>query len=142
MTQIAAIRHREFITSLFKLTRCVVGADIGDRTVVIIEQNSLTRSGKVIILAVAQRPQECGKADGAKPERHGNEVEEVRHSALWVASGRNDAAATFLSGSFRRRLSPRRSALAITASEDTDMAMAAISGVTWPRTAIGTATIL
>ena len=41
------------------------------------------------------------------------------------------------------RLTPRsRSALAITNTDDSDMATAATSGVTWPSTATGTATVL
>lgn len=115
---------------------------VDSRFVTVIEENSLTGSSKIIVLAATERPHESGEACDAKSQRHGDEVEKIRHVALWVASDRCDAAAAVVPAPRSERLSSKRSAFAITASDDKDIAMAATSGVTKPRIAIGTATTL
>ena len=71
---------------------------------------------RVIILAVFQRPEECGQPDRAQKQRHRNKDAQDRHFS--------------------------RSAFSDTVIDDSDMASAAASGVASPTSAIGTATIL
>lgn len=78
---------------------------------------------EIVILAAPERPQKGGKAERAKPDRKRHQIEQDFHQA----------------GSLCRRA---RKALSITRSDEPDIAAAAISGVTRPAIASGTASAL
>ena len=89
----------------------------------LILQDSPSRPLEVFKLPGVEGPQKCGQPRQAKQQRTGDEPGQSRHG--------ND---TF----FVRSLS----ALAVTANDETDMAIAANKGVTCPATASGTKTKL
>lgn len=78
---------------------------------------------EIVILAIPERPQKGRKAEPAKRDRKRHQIEQDFHQA----------------GSLCRRA---RKALSITSSDDPDIAAAAISGVTRPAMASGTASAL
>lgn len=78
---------------------------------------------EIIILAVLERPQKGRKAERAKRDRKRHQIEQDFHQAV----------------SLCRRA---RKALSITSSDEVDIAAAAISGVTRPAIASGTASAL
>lgn len=97
---------------------------------------------EVFVLATLQSPQEAPQAKRSKEEGHRYEVGKGRHEdwANLVMSERLSRR-TFFAGELGMELC-RRSAFPITSSEEADIAIAAIRGVTWPRMAIGTAMAL
>ena len=90
----------------------------------VVEQNPVRRAFEILELAGLQGPGESGETDEAKKKSRGDQVEECAHAILPARPPRN------------------RKAFDITISEDEDIASAAISGVTSPATASGTATRL
>lgn len=123
------------------------GRGAAGRSVVVslflVEQDALGRTVKVVILAVAQRPEEGEQRHPAQQQRERDEEDEAAaHSpGPGIAARPGSGAATFV----RRTLADptcRRSAFSTTMSEDSDIASAAISGVTYPAMAIGRATAL
>lgn len=78
---------------------------------------------EIVILAVLERPEKGRKAEPAKRDRKRHQIEQDFHQA----------------GSLCRRA---RKALSITSSDEPDIATAAISGVTRPAMASGTASAL
>src|SRR5260221_11372761 len=95
-------------------TPCLTPVARRQRPVVVVE-DALGGAIEVVELARAQRPEEGQQADQAEAERQRDEKEKDAH----------------------RRDPPKRSALPITSSEEPDMAMAAISGLTGPALASG-----
>lgn len=91
-----------------------------DGIVLVIEQDPHCRSVGIVELAVAQCPLEGDKPEQAHAERYGYEHGETGHFADPTS----------------------RSELTTTISDDSDMATAAISGVTSPAIASGTASTL
>jgi hypothetical protein len=104
----------------------------------LVEQDALGSAVQVVVLAALQRPEEGGKADGAEQQRDRDEIDENIH------------AGALLSGPVRgngkarpgRTATASRNELAVTRMEDDDIATAAMSGVTIPAMASGTATQL
>lgn len=97
--------------------------------------NALACSVQILELAALHRPEKCAKPRKPHAERDRNQpCEEVAHAS----TGRKP----------RDRVSracppdDRRSALATTRIDDVDMAIAAISGVTYPAIASGRASAL
>src|SRR3569623_1593398 len=84
----------------------------------IVEQDALRCAVHVFVLPRFQRPEEGREAEPAHAKRDRDEEEQDVHCSLAF---------------------PRRSAFRITMIDELDMATAAISGVTWPRIASGTA---
>lgn len=78
---------------------------------------------EIVILTVPERPQKGRKAEPAKRDRKRHQIEQDFHQIV----------------SLRRRA---RKALSITSSDEVDIAAAAISGVTKPAMATGTASAL
>lgn len=78
---------------------------------------------EIVILAAPERPQKGRKAERAKPDRKRHQIEQDFHQAGFLC----------------RRA---RKALSITSSDELDIAAAAISGVTRPAMASGTASAL
>ncbi len=91
------------------------------RIFVVVQQDAVGGAIEVFELAALERPEKGHQANQAEEERDGNEIGQRAHDRL--------------SGCFRFS----RMALAVTTMEEDDMATAAISGVTMPATAIGTA---
>ena len=87
---------------------------------VLVDQDTERRTVEIVELARANRPEKGGQRGKAEAERERDEQGEAVHRAA------------------RRR----RRALATTSSEDPDIASAAISGVTRPAIASGTARTL
>jgi len=87
-------------------------------TVGVVIEDALGGAVEIVELAGAHRPKEGAKPGQAEEQRRRYEDEEAVHGV---------------------RARPSRIALAITISDDVDMAMAARSGVTKPATASGTA---
>lgn len=94
---------------------------VGGRYRLIIEQDALGRPVEIVELAGAHAPQEGEKPQSAEAQCDGNEEQKNGHDALLP---------------FTR---PARRALSTTTIDELDMARAAISGVTRPRMASGTA---
>src|SRR5688572_3275607 len=88
---------------------------------IVVEQDAVGCAIEILELARAQGPQESGKPERAQGQRRGNEIEQDGHRSV---------------------LRPSRSALAITSTEELDIATAAISGVRKPAAASGTASRL
>lgn len=91
-----------------------------ERGSVFVDQNTLARSLQVIELPVRQRPNEGGKTTQSKQQGDRDEKADPAHRAHRVS----------------------RSALTTTMIDEVDIAIAAISGVTSPSKASGTARIL
>lgn len=89
-------------------------------SVVLVDEDARRRSVGIIELPVTQRPEERGQAGKAKQKRDWQEEQQPGHRAALA----------------------RRSEFAITMTELIDMAAAAISGVTIPAIASGTASTL
>ena len=87
---------------------------------IFIDQYAYRRTIGVFKLAVTHRPQESDEARSAQKQRYWDKDQQSVHRAALV----------------------KRKALATTSTEDVDMAMAAIIGVTIPARASGTANIL
>ncbi len=79
-----------------------------------------------------QGPHERTQRHGAQRQRERNQIEEIRHRASFMRSERNEFAAmdSLSRNTFSGRGPVSRKALAITISEEADIATAAISGVT------------
>jgi len=92
----------------------------------------------VIVLAAFQRPQERSQPDQAESKRHWHQIKKYVHAIFSFGTHvcARVSARLILSGSRARK------AFRVTRSEEPDMAAAAISGVTRPAIAIGTATAL
>lgn len=109
---------------------------------VAVDQDPLGGAIEILILAAPQGPQEPGQPKRSEEQGHRYEVGERRHE---------DCASAPMSERLSCRASCtdafdtkpcRRSALPMTRRDEADIATAAISGVTCPRMAIGTATPL
>lgn len=112
------------------------------RAVFPIDEDPLGGSVKIFVLATPQRPQEAAQAKRAKEEGDRDEVGKGRHED-WANSLMSDRLAGRTSFASELGTEPcKRSALPMTSSDEADMAIAAIKGVTCPRIAIGTATAL
>lgn len=85
--------------------------------VLIINQDAQCRAIGVVELPAPERPEKCRKAEQAEAERNGDEEEQPSQRAARFS----------------------RNALATTINDEPDIAAAAISGVTWPVIASGTA---
>src|SRR5690606_3510671 len=88
--------------------------------VLVVEQDPIGRAFRIVELAMAQRPEERGKPGEAEAER--NRYQEQQAAHLTALASRNDWATT--------------------TSDLADVAAAAISGVSRPATASGTANTL
>lgn len=110
------------------------------RFVFLIRQDAFRGAVKVLILTTLQGPKETDKAECAKKESDRNQVDERCHDR--AAEGWALEPSVSEDGRLRRTDSCRRNAFAMTNSEEIDIAAAAISGVTWPRIATGTAIAL
>ncbi len=93
---------------------------------VVVQEDPVGRPLKIIILTGFERPQKCEQAAQAQTQRDGNEEQQGRHQP------------SPSTGAFPAR-AVRRKAFRVTMTEEADMAMAAIRGVTSPDTATGTA---
>ena len=107
-------------------------------TLFIILQNSFRSAFWIVELAVLDAPHKGRKAYGAQKKCNWNKKQKLVHAAIssvgeWVV-----VAITCLSITMFSPLN-RRSELLITMIEESDIAMAAISGVTNPKIASGTA---
>src|SRR5262245_37494666 len=95
---------------------------------VVIVQDADCRALDIVILAVAQRPEEGSKPSEAEQQSHRDQRDEHVHGE------RRPGVAAPLSVPDTRRASPlrrrARNALSVTRIEEPDMATAAISGVT------------
>src|SRR5262245_55309933 len=117
------------------------GALISYRISFVVEKNALGRTVDVLVLSTFERPHERAKAHGAQAQGNRYQVKEIHGQLLPAASFGGEAHSLRTVGTAFR--GPRsRSALAMTISDDTDIATAAMSGVTYPRTATGTAITL
>jgi len=92
-----------------------------------LEQNSRCSTLEIIVLAVFQRPHKGRKSYQAKPDRDGNEKEEVDYS---TASTANSGVSWRVAARSLRPLLPRPNAFATTIIDHADIATAATSGVT------------
>src|SRR5690606_33183168 len=106
-----------------------------------IQQDALGGAVEIVILAAAECPHEDAEADAAEGKGDRHEVEKVVHHTLLPAAARDMRNAPGFDDAARRPPLSRK-ALAMTISEDSDIATAATRGVTWPSTAMGTATTL
>lgn len=97
-----------------------IGGRALERLVIIIE-DAMCRAVQVFVLVRIDRPQEAHKSKQSEPECNGNEVDDDVHASALL---------------FMRK------AFNVTISDEADIAIAAIKGVTFPVTAIGTAIIL
>lgn len=102
----------------------------GPVAVLILDEDARGTAVEIFILAAAQRPQEGDEAGSAEQKRHRDEDDEIAHCAGLPI--RPIGAAVPVTASFPEAFEPpaRRMALAMTMIEDSDMAIAAISGVT------------
>ena len=116
------------------------GTGFVGRLVAIVEKHTFRGPVEILVLPASERPEERPQADDAESQRDGKQDGHVHRlagsaSAEWISpSGRRACR--------RRPDFPSLSAFAITRIEDSDMASAAISGVTYPRIAMGTTTAL
>ena len=107
---------------------------------IVIVENADRGSLHVVILAAPQRPEKGCERGEAEQQRHGDQVDQHGHGDR--APGAHVCAEAADPGA---RSSPRRrtrNALTVTRIEEPDIATAAISGVTKPAIAIGTAIAL
>ena len=88
---------------------------------IVVHENALRGAVQIVVLTVADRPEERGKPSQAQEERGRNEDRQRRNHGSPALS---------------------LSALSVTRSEDDAMAIAAISGVTRPSAANGMAIAL
>jgi hypothetical protein len=107
---------------------------------VIVRQNAKRSALDVIVLTTLQRPQERRQSDQAESKCHWHQIKKYVHAIFsFGAHVRANFSARLISA---RAGSCARNALKVTKSDEPDMATAAISGVTKPAIAIGTATAL
>lgn len=88
---------------------------------ILIRKDAIGCSGRVIELSRTGRPDKSAEAEKSQSDRGWDQKEKIVHD---------------------KRFIPGRIAFSVTMIDDADMAMAAISGVTNPATAIGTAMTL
>lgn len=112
------------------LPTVVLVLSLGRKVVFIVEENSFCRPVEVIELAALERPEKRRQAKQAEKQRGRDEQRQNVHQR------------SFPSLFMPTWPSRKRSALSVTRMEEDDIAKAAISGVTNPATAIGTATAL
>lgn len=91
---------------------------LGAWITLVIKQDPAGGAVQILVLPAAQRPQERGQSETTQQQRRRNQIDEDRHDSL---------------------VRPSRNALQMTRIEDDDIASAAISGVTRPTIASGTA---
>ena len=91
---------------------------------VVVGDGAPGRAIEILILSVLERPEKREQTGKAEPERQRHENDEDFHQNLRTATER------------------ARNAFSMTRIEEPDIAAAAISGVTMPLIAIGTASIL
>lgn len=101
-------------------------AIIARGTVVILDENALGGTIKVLILATSQRPEKSDQPKPTKKQRDGDQEKQHRHGVATFSNAARPPCALAVSSFGARSLS----ALAMTRIEETDMAMAATSGVT------------
>lgn len=95
----------------------------------IIDEDALGAAVEILILAAAQCPQEGDETGTAEQNRHRDKHDEIAHCAsLPIRPAGIDAPVASWPGAWEPPAS--RMALAMTTTDDSDMAMAAISGVT------------
>lgn len=87
----------------------------------VVKQNALRRPVEIVELAGPHAPQEGKQPEPAQAQRNGNEEQQHRHDR------------------FPLFVRPTRNAFKTTMIDELDMAMAAMSGVTSPMMASGTA---
>ena len=99
---------------------------------IVILQNAPFGAFQIVILTGLQRPQEGDQSQETQQQGDRNEVEQNVHSiiyrARWIERKAGPPSPKSVPAGFSPHL--RRSALAVTAMEDADMATAATSGVT------------
>ncbi len=102
---------------------CLIGA-------LIVDEDALGTAVEILILATAQCPQEGDEASTAQQKRHRYQDDEIVHCAGFPI--KPAGAAVLMRASLPPIQEPpaSRMALAMTMIEDSDMAIAAISGVT------------
>jgi len=110
------------------------GRVAGRARYIIIREHAKRGAFDIVVLAVLERPHECGEPGKSERKRHRDKIDEHVHVGFTL-SLRNKSRAVRARGFARNELS-------VTSSEEPDMAMAAMSGVTKPAIAIGTATAL
>ena len=109
---------------------------------VVVAKDAQRRTVEVVVLAAAERPQEGCEAQQAEPKRCRHQIDEDAHGVLHRAWMNLGVAEDISASALTCRRSRPRIAFAVTISDEPDIASAAISGVTRPSTAIGTATAL
>ncbi len=121
-----------------RLSRCSASRAMRSRLDVVVRQYAQRGAVHVLVLTGPQRPQERRKARQPEHERRRHQIDQHIHDALngWRVrwSVRASPSATL-----RERM---RRAFSVTRTEEPDIAAAAISGVTNPAIAIGTAITL
>lgn len=135
-----ARRNRHDAKQPRKIFERVVAGQAGSAAwLVAVDQDPLGGAIEILILAAPQGPQEPGQPKRSEEQGHRYEVGERRHE---------DCASAPMSERLSCRASCtdafdtkpcRRSALPMTRRDEADIATAAISGVTCPRMATGTA---
>ena len=115
--------------------RCSIRPPIGQ--IVIVEDPGACAI-EIVILAASKRPEKGPQSQKAKAQRNGDQVNQNRHDAS-LASDRGARVATGWDGSAARIGCDARNADSVTMIDEPDIAAAAISGVTCPNTASGTA---
>jgi hypothetical protein len=111
------------------------------RLVIILEEDPLGRAIEIVVLSVAERPEKRAKAYQAKPQSNRYEKKKVDHHVPSTA-GRAKGSPSADCACRRDETPRKRIALATTINDDSDIAIAATSGVTKPLTASGTAMAL
>jgi len=104
---------------------------------VVVVEDSQGRAVEVVVLVIAQGPEEAEQPDQAEKQSQRNEIDQHRHAATSAGDGVGRAV-----DGVRNARGRARTALTVTVTDETDMATAAISGVTTPNTASGTAAAL
>ena len=101
------------------------------RVIAVILQYALCSAVEIVILPAPERPHEGGKAGKTETDRNGNEKQKIHHLPVSPARRLPEVAPTAEAPPRRSGPAPRRrKAFPITISDDSDMAIAAISGVT------------
>lgn len=104
---------------------------------VVVGQDAEGGTVRIVELATAQRPYKRQKAGQAEQQRQRDEKNQDVHVASSDVTRVGEAAAPSARAGRKSRI-----ALSVTNTDEPDIASAAISGVTRPATAIGTAKIL
>lgn len=112
------------------------------RLVVAVVQHPPGSALDIIILPIFQRPQEGRQRQRAHAKGNRDENEESVHDAIDVLLATAREGTSAVTGGDCLRNWRNRMELSTTIIEDVDMAMAATSGVAWPRMATGTAMML